>query len=218
VSNLLAHFGAKFNMPLIVTTKINFEGSSLPHRDENLTYTTSFIPVKRDVTTNKVDIEPSCEGGTINLGSLIISYEDIIASDSYQIVKTYKGQFFDIRSHTVKPHPPQTPTEKEYKAAILQVRGRFESLRRSLNTALYQESCSLFNSQLVNICHKYTNNDELVKLIISSNDRRIELLPFEETDFIKTAINRPVSVSFRLPQKGYLELSDPNTSRSQNNS
>jgi hypothetical protein len=192
-NNLFAYFDAKLNMTTEIRWGIRADGNtSLPYISmlSSLKFNdkSGLFEGKKDYAPGRIDLLPLIQRHEQN------TQDKSVLSDGYYIRLGY-----------INPNPPNIEAK-----AILVRRLNDEDKRflTSLNQAFNQPNWQANKDNLIAAVGKSKDN-ELVKLIISTNDKRIESLPFELTSFIKETLGgmRTLSLGFEPPAGGYLDLS-----------
>ncbi len=189
---------------LILASSFNFEGSHLPVLgNDDLPYPisikTNFRRINDRYTKNtKMPIGYEVRG-QLDFLDVIRQREIIINSDNYLIVNTI-GKFLGIvPTPRANNHPPiQMPvTLENYNDAVSSLRQDFSDLKECLDRTLMLNSFTECINNLRLFIRDHANDNEFISILISTNDRRIEYLPFEETTFIRELVgSRPFGIQF----------------------
>jgi hypothetical protein len=202
-NNLFAYFDVKLNMTTEIRWGIRADETT------NLPYISMLSSLKFNDKTGIFEGKKDYAPGRIDLLPLIEQHEQNTRN------KSVLSDGYYIRLGYINPNPPNieanTSDSDHQTAKAILVRRLNDEDRRfliSLNQAFNQPNWQANKDNLIAAVGKSKDN-ELVKLIISTNDKRIESLPFELTSFIKETLGgmRPLSLGFEPPTGGYLDLS-----------
>jgi hypothetical protein len=187
---------------LILAYTINCEGSYLPVLGENDLYPISItINFRRvnDRHTKNTKMPIKCEiKGEFDFAEVIKRRERILTSDNYHMVSR-RGNFLGLtRTINASNNPPtETPFNQEvYDRAVMSLQRDFSDYNDCLNQTLNHNQSVRDNLKF--FIGEHAKDNEFISMLVSTNDRRIESLPFEETSFIEQIVSsRPFGVEFK---------------------
>lgn len=205
---------------LTLAISFDFDGSHLPilGKDNSpypISMKTNFARVRdRHTRNNTMPIGHEVRG-QLDFKNVLKLTKNIEDSNNYSIV-TEAGKFLQIvPTPNANNNPPTQSaiTQEVYKLAVEDLRRDFCDLTDCLNETLNHNSLESCIANLQIFIRDYANENEFINILISTNDRRIEYLPFEETSFIKKLVgSRPFGVQFK--SETYLQVAPNNINQS----
>jgi hypothetical protein len=192
----------------IILINIRLEDSRPINQADNLLYITRLTTITKGVTN------ASYPEGRLNLLPSIREKQSIATSirDS-----NINSEFLGDNGFNLPHNPQYTPSEtnsnptsqidsNDRATLIRTLASKDEGVASLLNEAFREDSWREFREKLIS-CIASAGGDESIRMVISTNDFRVESLPFRFTEFITRELglgNRHISIKFAPPTEGYL--------------